>query len=275
MNIKSTILSRKEYIVFTVLLSVFLIISLTLLLKSVFNKNKLQVGNDIQQTSPQVRDSNSVSSVDMNGVQQIDQQVYDSNKLNSNGTLTITPQVSDSNSVSNVDMVALGDKNQSVPSLANYQPQNTIDGDGAKNNPYQVADSKDSVWENFQPQNLTYKLDSTTNKLIVAWKDNQKDISPYMWLVGYWYERFNASEKFNIQNLTSEQMVMWNQAVNSDLKNNPSQKQLLMNIEDFNLFSDKVYFYIYIRTNIGNKYIDYLYGQDITNNIPYTYNLKL
>ena len=201
-------------------------------------------------------------------------------ELESSGE-TVDSEFNDS--IEKVDLAKLGDKNidaaidelkeatngtQESVATSGYKPTNFIYGDGSENSPFQIQDKNDPLWQKFEPQDFQNKYDPETEQLIISWTDENEKITPYMFLAGYWFEDFNPSEKFNIENLTEDQMIEWTQNVPDIENSQTTDRQLLqLNLEHFSLFSNKAYYYLYIRTNINETYTDFIYG-------PYEFDLK-
>lgn len=184
-------------------------------------------------------------------------QIYESRGL------TVDTDVNDS--IETLDMESLNNE-------ADYQPINTIYGDGSNTAPYQVTDNNDPMWQKFKPNNLQSEYDEQTQTLSIFWEDDSQPIIPYMYLAGYWYEDFDPAEKFNIEQLEPQDMVQWSQNVPEN-NQNTDVRFLSLNLNSFSRLSDKAYYYLYVRTKINNTYVDFIYGSG-NNLLPYSFDLK-
>lgn len=155
-----------------------------------------------------------------------------------------------------------------------YQPTKPLFGNGTSEEPYIVADLQDSLWQQYQPQNLVVKANLQNHSVLMSF--DASEITPNLdsWLVGYWFEPFNPVEKFNIQNLTEAEMVRW-QSIKVPEINNRNRQPISVEITELDSEWTTIYLFLYVRLRTDmNGYVDLIYGNSDNPTTPIKVTLK-
>ena len=178
-------------------------------------------------------------------------------------------------SIDKITLVDLGQKNlktakasQSIAAnIVNttYRPKQSVFGDGSTAKPYQITAIDDPVCQGLHPVDIKTEYDEEAKTLTLYWTSADQTIIPYMHLAGYWFTDFDQSQKFNIELLAPEEMIEWSQNVNETTTDTAQVKTLVLDLDNFKLYSPKAYYYLYARTVIGDTYLDCLYSDQNTN----------
>ena len=178
-------------------------------------------------------------------------------------------------SIDKITLVDLGQKNMQTAKASQsiaanivnttYRPKQSVFGDGSTAKPYQITAVDDPVCQGLRPVDVKTEYDEKAKTLTLYLTSADQTIIPYMHLAGYWFTDFDQSQKFNIELLTPEEMIEWSQNVNETTTDTAQVKTLVLDLDNFKLYSPKAYYYLYARTVIGDTYLDCLYSDQNTN----------
>jgi len=153
--------------------------------------------------------------------------------------------------------------------MSSYAPENPALGSGDYAGPYLVLDTSDSAWQLYKPKNIEITPNSQFQEAIVSWDSPSAEVKPYAWLIGYWHQSFDPTERFHVDN----EQIKWGEISKSSIAYDNKRHRLILDLSEFP--TKKTYFYFFVRVETQpDKYTDFVYGSDEQNQTPFMVEIE-